>query len=122
MARIAEDDILDDDVQGKDDYELDLADEDALLGLDEDEAHSSGNSRDHGGENVANVQYVDEEGNPVAVRDGDSLEVVDEYSYSEQRWPPSKGRAKYGLRNYGSNFVPSPSRYLSAWRHLYAGR
>ncbi|KAL1435517.1 hypothetical protein MTO96_000182 [Rhipicephalus appendiculatus] len=84
-ARIAEDDILDDDIQGKDDYELDLADEDALLGLDEDETHTSGNSRDQAAENVANIEYVDEEGNPVAVHDGDSLEVVDEYSYSEQR-------------------------------------
>ncbi|XP_050045606.1 uncharacterized protein [Dermacentor andersoni] len=85
MARIAEDDILDDDIQGKDDYELDLADEDALLGLDEDEARSSGGSRDHAAENVSNIQYVDEEGNPVAVRDGDSLEIVEEYSYSEER-------------------------------------
>uniref|UniRef100_L7M4L3 Putative alpha-protein kinase 1 n=1 Tax=Rhipicephalus pulchellus TaxID=72859 RepID=L7M4L3_RHIPC len=84
-ARIAEDDILDDDIQGKDDYELDLADEDALLDLDEDETHTSGNSRDQAAENVANIEYVDEEGNPVAVHDGDSLEVVDEYSYSEQR-------------------------------------
>nr|XP_037291657.1 RNA-binding protein 33-like isoform X3 [Rhipicephalus microplus] len=84
-ARIAEDDILDDDIQGKDDYELDLADEDALLDLDEDETHTSGNSRDQTAENVANIEYVDEEGNPVAVHDGDRLEIVDEYSYSEQR-------------------------------------
>ncbi|KAH9370159.1 hypothetical protein HPB48_013081 [Haemaphysalis longicornis] len=77
MSRSAEDAILDDDIQSKDDYELDLDDANALLDLDDDETTSIGG-------NEANIEYVDEEGNPVTVCDGDNLEVVDEFSYNER--------------------------------------
>ncbi|XP_077555926.1 uncharacterized protein LOC144170178 isoform X3 [Haemaphysalis longicornis] len=82
MSRSAEDAILDDDIQSKDDYELDLDDANALLDLDDDETTSIVGK--HAGGNEANIEYVDEEGNPVTVCDGDNLEVVDEFSYNER--------------------------------------
>ncbi|CAN8020707.1 unnamed protein product, partial [Ixodes persulcatus] len=83
MARSTEDDILDDDIQLKDEYELDLADEEALLELDDDEVTTSSARDPSSGDD--GVQYVDEEGNLVSLQDGDTLVVVDEYRYSRDR-------------------------------------
>lgn len=83
MAKNNDDDLLDDDTHFKDEYELNLEEEDALLAFNEDEVPTSDGCVDRSGE----VEYVDEEGNPVSVQEGRSLEVVgihEDYSYGAQ--------------------------------------
>ncbi|CAN7938959.1 unnamed protein product, partial [Ixodes hexagonus] len=69
----------------QDEYELDLADEEALLELDDDEVATSSSRELASGDTVTDVQYVDEDGNLVCPQDGDTLVVVDEYSYANDR-------------------------------------